>query len=63
MNSCIFDENSIYTALPELCQYRVLPLKILLTIKTECVDFDKKRATKNASPLKTNTKNVLCEEI
>ena len=52
----------LYIALPELCQYRVLPLKILLTIKTECVDFDKKRATKNAS-LKTNTKNVLCKEI
>ena len=48
----------LYLALPELCQYRVLSLKILLTIKTECVDFDKKRVTKNVT-LKTNKQRML----
>ena len=45
-----------------MCQSSSLSLKILIIIKSECIDFDKKRVTKNVS-LKTNTKNVLCWNI
>ena len=48
----------------KICQYRVLSLslsrslKILLAIKSECIDFDKKRVTKNVT-LKTNKQRML----
>ena len=64
MNSCIFNENSIYS--PSLHKNMSISsslslshsLKILLAIKSECIDFDKKRVTKNVT-LKTNKQRML----